>query len=173
MLGDRQDHVIVLSAPRRCRGSRRRHLVCPAAALLLGMAWTVLLAGTWGINVPLAGASPSSISSGGSGSVTPDPDLGYLLLLRSSGGTSINRFAEAMTLFAVSCAGISLIHMGRPWFGYWMFPIRIPWPSGADAESPGLGRLRRLDLRHGLSPLLVRRADPGLATLRDRAKARS
>ena len=47
-----------------------------------------------------------------------------LLLLRQSWRNSINRFAEAMTLFAVACAGIfPAIHVGRPWLAYWLFPI--------------------------------------------------
>src|SRR5262245_20534262 len=46
-----------------------------------------------------------------------------LLLLRQKWRQSINRFAEAMTLFAVACAGLfPLIHLGRPWFFYWLFP---------------------------------------------------
>src|SRR5262249_46551422 len=44
-----------------------------------------------------------------------------LLLLRQKWRQSINRFAEAMTLFAVACAGLfPLIHLGRPWFFYWL-----------------------------------------------------
>src|SRR5262249_18746577 len=44
-----------------------------------------------------------------------------LLLLRQQWRTSINRFAEAMTLFAVACAGLyPLLHTGRPWFAYWL-----------------------------------------------------
>jgi molybdopterin-containing oxidoreductase family membrane subunit len=46
-----------------------------------------------------------------------------LLLFRQKWRTSINRSAEAMTIFAVCCAGIyPLIHMGRPWLCYWVFP---------------------------------------------------
>ena len=46
-----------------------------------------------------------------------------LLLFRQRWRTSINRSAEAMTIFAVICAGIfPLIHMGRPWLAYWVFP---------------------------------------------------
>ena len=46
-----------------------------------------------------------------------------LLLLRQKWRQSINRFAEAMTLFAVACAGLfPLIHLGRPWYFYWLFP---------------------------------------------------
>ena len=46
-----------------------------------------------------------------------------LLLFRQEWRTSINRFAEAMTLFAVSCAGLfPILHLGRPWLAYWLFP---------------------------------------------------
>src|SRR6202011_5235018 len=49
-----------------------------------------------------------------------------LLLFQQKWRTSINRFAEAMTLFAVMQAGIyPILHTGRPWFAYWM----IPYPS--------------------------------------------
>ncbi len=47
-----------------------------------------------------------------------------LFLFRQRWRTSVNRAAEAMTIFAVICAGIfPLIHMGRPWFAHWMFPL--------------------------------------------------
>src|SRR6266852_2833345 len=56
-----------------------------------------------------------------------------LLLLNQKWRTSINRFAEAMTLFAVMCAGLfPLIHTGRPWLAYWMFPYPSTmglWPQ--------------------------------------------
>jgi len=46
-----------------------------------------------------------------------------LFLLRQRWRTSVNRAAEAMTIFAVTCAGIfPVIHIGRPWFAYWLFP---------------------------------------------------
>ena len=46
-----------------------------------------------------------------------------LLLMRQKWRTSINRFAEAMTLFAVACAGLfPILHLGRPWLAYWLFP---------------------------------------------------
>ena len=47
-----------------------------------------------------------------------------LFLFRQKWRTSINRFAEAMTLFAVACAGIyPLFHVGRAWRAYWLFPF--------------------------------------------------
>lgn len=56
-----------------------------------------------------------------------------LLLMRQQWRNSINRFAEAMTLFAVMCAGLfPLLHTGRPWVAYWLFPypnILGMWPQ--------------------------------------------
>ena len=47
-----------------------------------------------------------------------------LLLFKQGWRNSINRFAEAMTIFAVVCAGLfPLIHVGRPWLAYWLFPL--------------------------------------------------
>ena len=47
-----------------------------------------------------------------------------LFLLRQNWRTAINRFAEAMTIFAVICAAVFPgVHIGRPWLPYWMFPI--------------------------------------------------
>ncbi len=55
---------------------------------------------------------------------TPVPSSRLLLfLLRQDWRTSINRFAEAMTLFAVACAGLyPILHLGRPWLFYWIMP---------------------------------------------------
>lgn len=47
-----------------------------------------------------------------------------LFLLRQNWRTAINRFAEAMTIFAVVCAAVFPgLHIGRPWLPFWMFPI--------------------------------------------------
>src|SRR6202044_4190638 len=46
-----------------------------------------------------------------------------LLVFKQTWRNSINRYAEAMTIFAVVCAGMfPLIHVGRPWLAYWLFP---------------------------------------------------
>jgi len=100
-----------------------------------------------------------------------DPDLAILLLLRQPWRTSINRFAEAMTLFAVSCAGIfPLIHMGRPWFAYWMFPYPNTMGLWPQTRSPLVWDVFAVSTYATVSALfwyvgLV----PDLATLRDRA----
>jgi Ni/Fe-hydrogenase subunit HybB-like protein len=56
-----------------------------------------------------------------------------LLLLHQTWRNSINRFAEAMTLFAVACAGIyPILHLGRPWLFYWLVPYpdtMYLWPQ--------------------------------------------
>jgi molybdopterin-containing oxidoreductase family membrane subunit len=80
--------------------------------------------GIWGINIPVAWGFAIVnfvwwIGIGHAGTLIS----AILLLLHQKWRTSINRFAEAMTIFAVMCAGLfPLMHMGRPWFFYWLFP---------------------------------------------------
>jgi molybdopterin-containing oxidoreductase family membrane subunit len=85
-----------------------------------------------------------------------------LLLLRQEWRTSINRFAEAMTLFAVACAAMyPLFHTGRPWLAiYWLFPY--PKYNGDLAAVPkpiDVGCVCGFDLRNGLVAVLVCRID--------------
>ena len=67
-----------------------------------------------------------------------------------------------MTLFAVACAGLfPLLHLGRPWLALLAVPVpEHDGPLAAVPQPADLGRLRGLDLRHGLAALLVRRPDP-------------
>ena len=80
--------------------------------------------GTWGLNNSVGWAFDITnfvfwIGIGHAGTLIS----AILFLFRQRWRTSVNRSAEAMTLFAVMCAGIfPLIHMGRPWMGYWVFP---------------------------------------------------
>ena len=76
--------------------------------------------------------------------------------------TSINRFAEAMTLFAVACAGLfPLLHLGRPWLRVLAVPVSEHDGDLAAVPKPAdVGRVRGLDVRDGVAALLVRRADP-------------
>ena len=95
-----------------------------------------------------------------------------LLLLNQSWRNSINRFAEAMTLFAVACAGLfPLLHMGRPWLFYYM----LPYPNTMNVEpnfrSPLVWDVFAVTTYATVSLLfwfvgLI----PDLGTLRDRAK---
>ena len=118
--------------------------------------------GIWGVNIPVGWGFAIVnfvwwIGIGHAGTLIS----AILLLLRQRWRTSINRFAEAMTLFAVSCAGLyPILHLGRPWLFYWLFPY--PEHDGAVAAVPqpaDVGRLRGFDLRHRLAAVLVRRPD--------------
>jgi Ni/Fe-hydrogenase subunit HybB-like protein len=97
-----------------------------------------------------------------------------LLLLRQEWRTSINRFAEAMTLFAVACAGIyPVLHLGRPWLAYWLFPYPNTMGMWPQFRSPLIWDVFAVSTYATVSFLfwyvgLV----PDLATLRDRAKNR-
>lgn len=104
--------------------------ICLLLAMMLLVAVTYLFiagVGIWGINVPVAWAFAITnfvwwIGIGHAGTLIS----AILLLLRQTWRTSINRFAEAMTLFAVACAALfPILHLGRPYFAYWL----IPYPS--------------------------------------------
>jgi len=96
-----------------------------------------------------------------------------LLLLRQRWRTSINRSAEAMTIFAVICAGIfPLIHMGRPWLAYWVFPypntrgsLWVNFRSALLWDVFAIGTYFTISLVFWYLGMI-----PDLATLRDRAK---
>ena len=85
-----------------------------------------------------------------------------LLLLHQKWRTSINRFAEAMTLFAVACAGLFPLLAHGPAVVL-LLAVPVPQHDGAVAAVPqpaGLGRVRGLHLRHRVAAVLVRRPDP-------------
>ena len=96
-----------------------------------------------------------------------------LLLFRQKWRTSINRSAEAMTIFAVCCAGLyPIIHMGRPWLAFWVFPYpntRGPlWVNFRSAllwDVFAIGTYFTISLVFWYIGLV-----PDLATLRDRAR---
>lgn len=97
-----------------------------------------------------------------------------LFLLRQRWRTSINRFAEAMTLFAVSCALIfPAIHVGRIWVVYWMFPIPNQMELWPNFRSPLLWDVFAVSTYFTASLLFwYTGLIPDLATFRDRAKTR-
>jgi Ni/Fe-hydrogenase subunit HybB-like protein len=97
--------------------------------LVMGLTYSVWYliwkgVGIWGVNIPVAWGFAIVnfvwwIGIGHAGTFIS----AMLLLMRQDWRTSINRFAEAMTLFAVACAGMfPLLHLGRPWAFYWLFP---------------------------------------------------
>lgn len=95
-----------------------------------------------------------------------------LLLLKQEWRTSINRFAEAMTLFAVACAGLfPLLHLGRPWFFYWLLPYPNTMALWPQWRSPLVWDVFAVSTYATVSLLfwyvgLI----PDLATLRDRSR---
>jgi molybdopterin-containing oxidoreductase family membrane subunit len=97
-----------------------------------------------------------------------------LLLLNQRWRNSINRFAEAMTLFAVACAGMfPLLHLGRPWLFFWLFPYPNTMGIQPNFRSPLIWDVFAVSTYATVSMLfwfvgLI----PDLATLRDRAASR-
>src|SRR5580698_1649308 len=93
--------------------------------LLAGAFWLFYKGvGVWGIVIPVAWGFAIVnfvwwIGIGHAGTLIS----AILLLLKQDWRTSINRFSEAMTLFAVACAGMfPILHLGRPWLAYWLLP---------------------------------------------------
>jgi Ni/Fe-hydrogenase subunit HybB-like protein len=149
-----------------------------ALVMLLMYAITYLLlvgVGIWGIQIPVGWGFAIInfvwwIGIGHAGTLIS----AILLLLRQQWRTSINRFAEAMTLFAVACAGIfPLLHTGRPWLAYWMFPYPDTMKLWPNFRSPlawdvfAVSTYATVSLLFWFVGLL-----PDLATLRDRATNR-
>jgi Ni/Fe-hydrogenase subunit HybB-like protein len=147
-------------------------------ALLQGLLLSALLlfwkgVGVWGIRMPVMWGWAITnfvwwIGIGHAGTLIS----AILLLLNQSWRNSINRFAEAMTLFAVMCAGMfPLLHMGRPWLFYWMFPYPNPMNVEPNFRSPLVWDVFAVSTYFTVSLLfwfvgLI----PDLGTLRDRAK---
>jgi Ni/Fe-hydrogenase subunit HybB-like protein len=97
-----------------------------------------------------------------------------LLLLNQQWRTSINRFAEAMTLFAVACAALyPILHLGRPWLAYWLFPYPNTMQVWPQFRSPLIWDVFAVST-YGTVSLLFWFVGliPDLATLRDRARSR-
>jgi len=147
--------------------------------VVLSMALAYLIAkgvGIWGINIPVGWGFAIVnfvwwIGIGHAGTLIS----AILLLLNQKWRTSINRFAEAMTIFAVICAGIfPLVHTGRPWFAvYWMLPYPSTMGIWPQFRSPLIWDVFAVSTYFTVSLLfwfvgLI----PDLATLRDRAVTR-
>lgn len=145
------------------------------AQLLLITVSYLLVKGVWiwGNNVPIGWAFDIInfvwwIGIGHAGTLIS----AILLLLNQKWRTSINRFAEAMTLFAVACAGMfPLLHTGRPWLAYWMLPYPNVMGMWQNFRSPLMWDVFAVSTYATVSLLfwyvgLI----PDFATLRDRAK---
>jgi Ni/Fe-hydrogenase subunit HybB-like protein len=128
--------------------------------------------GIWGVNIPIGWGFAIVnfvwwIGIGHAGTLIS----AILLLLRQPWRNSINRFAEAMTLFAVACAGMfPLLHLGRPWLFYWLFPYPNTMNYWPQFRSPLVWDVFAVSTYFTISLVfwfigLI----PDLATLRDRA----
>jgi Ni/Fe-hydrogenase subunit HybB-like protein len=142
--------------------------------MLLLVSVTYLFAvgtGIWGINIPIGWGFAIInfiwwIGIGHAGTLIS----AILLLMRQNWRTSINRFAEAMTLFAVANAGLfPLLHLGRPWFFYYILPYPNTMELWPQFRSPLVWDVFALTT-YGLVSALFWYVGliPDMATLRDR-----
>ncbi len=154
-------------------------------ALLVGVGGTVALLfaltvlvfkgiGIWGNNQPVGWAWDITnfvwwIGIGHAGTLIS----AILLLLKQEWRTSISRFSETMTIFAVMCAGLfPIFHTGRPWLAYWLFPLPNTMGVWPQFKSPLVWDVFAVSTYFTLSLVfwyigLI----PDLSTLRDRAKS--
>jgi Ni/Fe-hydrogenase subunit HybB-like protein len=146
--------------------------------LVFLVAATYLIAagvGIWGIDIPVAWGFAITnfvwwIGIGHAGTLIS----AILLLMHQKWRTSINRLAEAMTIFAVMCAGLfPLLHLGRPWYFYWLIPypnVMGLWPQFRSAliwDVFAVATYFTVSLLFWYMGMI-----PDLATLRDRATTR-
>ena len=167
-------------APMERRPDARWWLAFLAAssALTLGIVavWHTVATGigTWGLNKTVGWAFDITnfvfwVGIGHAGTLIS----AILFLFRQKWRTSVNRAAEAMTLFAVMCAGLfPIIHMGRPWLAFWM----LPYPNARGSlwvnfRSPLLWDVFAISTYFIVSAVFwYVGLLPDLATVRDRAK---
>jgi Ni/Fe-hydrogenase subunit HybB-like protein len=144
--------------------------------LVTSIGWLLIRGiGIWGVNIPIAWGFAITnfvwwIGIGHAGTFIS----AFLLLLHQHWRTSINRLTEAMTLFAVACAGLfPLLHLGRPQYFYWLLPYPDTMGLWPQWRSPLVWDVFAVSTYATVSALfwfvgLI----PDLATLRDRATSR-
>src|SRR5246127_5735541 len=149
--------------------------------LLMGLLYGITIlflvgVGIWGINIPVAWGFAIVnfvwwIGIGHAGTFIS----AILLLVLQKWRTSINRLTEAMTLFAVACAGMfPLLHLGRPWLFYWLFPYPNSMNIQPQFRSPLVWDVFAVSTYATVSALFwVVGLIPDLATLRDRSQNRA
>src|SRR5215471_19319243 len=151
-------------------------LISSALLMVFLLAVSYLFAkgvGIWGVRVPVMWGWAITnfvwwIGIGHAGTLIS----AILLLLNQSWRNAINRFAEAMTLFAVMCAGMfPVLHTGRPWLAYWLLPYPNTMDLWPQFRSPLAWDVFAVSTYLTISAVfwfvgLI----PDLATLRDTAK---
>ncbi len=148
---------------------------CGALMLVSCIGWLVWMGvGVWGNMTPVAWAWDITnfvfwVGIGHAGTLIS----AVLFLMRQKWRMSINRFAEAMTIFAVICAAIFPgVHVGRAWLAYWLFPIPNQMQMWPQFRSPLLWDVFAVGTYATVSILFwYFGMIPDLATLRDRAKS--
>jgi Ni/Fe-hydrogenase subunit HybB-like protein len=160
------------------RGWAIAFAIALALTVLLGAGITLLLVkgvGIWGIDMPVAWGFAIAdyvwwIAIGMAGTFIS----AALYLTRQGWRTALNRYAEAMTVFAVSVSGLfPILHLGRPWFFYWLapYPNRMAlWPQWRSSllwDFFAICAYLIVSILYFYVGLL-----PDLAALRDRARTR-
>ena len=146
-----------------------------ASLLMIALTWLFLRGvGIWGITQPVAWGFAIInfvwwIGIGHAGTLIS----AILLLFKQTWRNSINRFAEAMTIFAVVCAALfPVIHIGRPWLGYWLLPYPNSMNVWPQFRSPLLWDVFAVSTYATISVVFwYIGMIPDLGTLRDRAKS--
>src|SRR5271170_2498768 len=144
--------------------------------LLTAVTWLFLKGvGIWGLDIPVGWGFAIInfvwwIGIGHAGTLIS----AILLLFKQQWRNSINRFAEAMTIFAVICAGMfPLIHVGRPWVGYWLFPYPNTMNVWPQFRSPLLWDVFAVSTYATISVVFwYIGMVPDLGTMRDNAKSK-
>ncbi len=146
------------------------------AVMLAMVAWLIWSGiGVWGLNNPVGWGWDITnfvwwVGIGHAGTLIS----AILFLFRQGWRTAINRFAEAMTIFAVMCAGLfPAIHVGRIWTIYWIFPLPNSMQLWPNFNSPLLWDVFAVFTYLTVSTLfwyvgLI----PDLATMRDKVKGK-
>jgi Ni/Fe-hydrogenase subunit HybB-like protein len=168
----------VLEAP---KPPKAWYLIFGTAVALLGVLGAMVLylittgVGVWGNNQPVAWGWPIVnfvfwVGIGHAGTLIS----AVLFLFRQDWRTGINRFSEAMTIFAVICAGLfPAIHVGRIWVIWWVFPLPNQMAMWPNFRSPLLWDVFAVSTYFSVSLLFwYMGLVPDLATVRDRAKTR-
>jgi Ni/Fe-hydrogenase subunit HybB-like protein len=145
--------------------------------LMFGIGWLLVRGvGIWGLNIPVAWAFAIAnyvwwIAIGMGGTFIS----AALYLLRQEWRSSLSRYAETMTVFAVSVSGLfPILHLGRPWFFYWLFPypdIMNVWPqwrSSLEWDFFAILAYLIVSILYWYIGMI-----PDFASLRDRAASRS
>src|SRR5215217_3520742 len=150
--------------------------VLGAGLWVVSVSWTFWFGiGSWGLNKTVGWAWDITgfvwwVGIGHAGTLIS----AILLLFRQNWRNSINRSAEAMTIFAVICAATYVVsHMGRPWLAYWPLPLPNQFVLGVNFNSPLVWDVFAISTYFSVSLVfwyigLI----PDLATIRDRATSK-